>query len=330
MKYKYEYVEKDRKYGGTKSTTLGSFAHNALELYYLTPIEDRQPLINYFKQGCLNYISSSSISKDIDDSIISLMDTYAEGIVSLLKRSSQEYGGADKIRKKDGGIASNPSMTSEWKLSYEEMGLASIVDSISLYLNGKIDMDGSEFLDAYSEAKYICSIYKGSPYLEKAIAVEMPISQKKGDTILNQVKMPSKYGGRKDIYLLGYIDLVSELDDGSILIVDHKTSSSSFTGNDVRHNVQLLSYAYAYETIKGRRPDYIGINNVRGGGDLVFVETPSAKEGMEVLDSLFSAHKYINEGIWTKHAPEPYSPCLAMYGSPCPYLSKCWPSYLNN
>lgn len=327
MKYKWEYVEKDRVFSSSKSTLLGSLVHNTLEIYYSTPIEKRLKPISYFRDGCCNHFSSIGLESSIDDSVMSLLDTYSDGLSKLLRRASKDYKGADAIRKRDGGIASNPSMTSDWKKSYENMGLDSLIDSLTVYLEGKTDLEGQDFIDAYSEAKYICSIYKSPYYLDNAVEVEMPISTKDGDKIINPVKMPAKYGGRKNIYLLGYIDIVSELDDGSIIIADHKTSMSSFTAVDVSHNVQLLAYAYAYEQLKGKRPDYIGINNVRNGGDLVFVETPSASESMDILDSLFSAHKLINEEVWTKHSPEPYSPCLSMYGKQCPYLSKCWPNY---
>lgn len=327
QKYKYEYVDGDRVKSSSKSTLLGSLVHNALELFYLTPKEDRQPLSCYFDAGCSNYFQSSHLGDAVDDTIVELMDSYADGLTKLLDRASPSYKGRDAIRKRDGSPASNPSMTSDWKRSYEDMGLAGIVETLSAYLEGKIELSGEDFIGGYSEAKYICSIYKSPFYLDNPVEIEMPISKKKGDQIINPVKMPSKYGGRKNIYLLGYIDIVAELDDGSVIIADHKTSMSSFTSNDVAHNVQLLAYAYAYQIITGKRPEYIGINNVRNGGHLVFVETPPEKQANEILDSLFSAHLLINKEVFTKHSPEPYSPCLSMYGSTCPYLSKCWPSY---
>lgn len=328
IKYKYEYVEKDKIYSASKSTIIGSIVHNALEIYYLLDKKDRQPLINYFNAAFNLYVKESRLDKTIDETVVSLLERYSKDMGRLIERSSPFYRGKDAIRKKDGSPASNPQMTSDWKLSYESSGLSSLHDSLLMYLNGSLDMEGSDFINAYSEAKYLCSSYKGSSWLDNSIEVEMPISKKNSDgSILNPVLMPSKHGGRKNIYLLGFIDLVSKLDDGSLLLVDHKTSSSSFTGSDVSYNAQLLSYAYAYEKIKGVRPHYIGINNIRDD-EVVFVETPSSKEAMEVLDSLFSCHKLINDEVWIKHSPEPYSPCVSMYGSTCPYLNKCWPNYL--
>lgn len=327
MMYKHLYVDKDRVHTSSKSTTIGSIVHNALEVFYLNPSKDRGPLIDYFSIALETYIKDSKMEGVIDSNVLSMLEKYSNGLGELLKRSDPNYKGNDAIRKRDGSPASNPSMTAEWKDSYEKLGLSSLQECLLLYLDGYIQIDGSDFIDAYSEAKHLCTNYKDHLWLSNAIEVEMPISKKTSSGVLNPVLMPSKHGGRKSIYLLGFIDIVSKLDDDSLFLVDHKTSASSFTPNDVRHNAQLLAYVYAYEKVRGVRPHYMGINNIRSG-DIVMVDTPSSKEAMEVLDSLFSCHKLINDEVWIKHSPEPYSPCVSMYGSSCPYLNKCWPHYL--
>lgn len=329
MKYRYEYVDKVGVHSSSKSTTIGSIVHNALEMFYLTPPDKRQRLLHYFDDAFTLFIKESGMEKAIDSTVMGMLNSYSKGMSTLLERSSPGYMGNDAIRKRDGTPASNPSMTSEWKNSYQKLGLESTHQCLCLYLDGTISLSGEDFIDAYSEAKHLCSNYKGSSYLTNALEVEMPISKKTSTGVLNPVFMPTKHGGRKNIYLLGFIDLVSELDDGSLALVDHKTSMSAFTGTDIKYNAQLLAYCYAYEKIRGVRPHYIGINNIRSG-DVVLVDTPPVKEAMEVLDSLFSCHKLINDGVWMKHSPEPYSPCLAMYGSSCPYLNKCWPNYSLN
>lgn len=317
MYYKHQYVDKNRIDSSSYSTSVGKIVHSCLEHYYLDT--NRTMARDYFNHSS-RLVLAELLNKEIDNKVFDLLLDYANSMSSLYLRSSEDYKGSDRIRTKAGLVPSNPSMTTDWKLSYSSMNLDTKARAIDSYFSL-----GYSISDAFSDAKNLIDRYSPHPYLEEVIAVELAISKNSPEGILNAVRIPSKYVGDKEIYLNGYVDLIAKMPDG-VIIVDHKTNSSDFTESDVRYNVQLLTYVYAYYEITGIKAKYIGINNIRRN-NLCYVQTPSDSEIEEILDSLFFNHTLIEKEIFTKHSPENYSPCLSMYGSPCPYLSTCWPQF---
>jgi hypothetical protein len=321
--YRRQYVELDVIRSMSSSTLLGSLVHNALESYYkgLSISVDRA-----FEDTAFPTLVSLGVCTEEESKVLeTYLNDYAAELSSLFRRASALYTGSDAIRTKTGEVPSNPFMTSTWKKAVEEKGLEGTKSLIDTYISDRAE--GIEFSvsDVFAEAKAMCKAYT-YPEMGSSIGIEMGLSvwDKSKELITNPVLMPSGCGREEGLYLNGYIDMVTNTGDGNILICDHKTGKEDFTESAITHNAQLLSYVYAYRELTGTKAKYIGINNVRLS-KLTIVPTPSDDVIEDILLTLFSNHKGISSCFFNKKRPEAYSPCLAMYGKTCPYLSKCWP-----
>lgn len=134
--------------------------------------------------------------------------------------------------------------------------------------------------------------------------------------------------------IVGFIDWVVELDDGSIMVIDHKTSkiTSKPSPLDVLYHPQLNLYAYIFEKLTGKTVNYIGINHLRSGEIII------AEVDLEVKESnyqhLLELYNHSQSGVYIRRRPTDYmSPCVkkdiksGRVLNTCPYLHKCWPSY---
>lgn len=322
--YRKQYVEKDVVRSISNSTLIGSLVHKALEELYLG---NYSTSLEAFDATSLSVLYEVGVCSEEEALVVrELLKEYSEEMSTLYLRASSSYSGKDAIRTKSGEVPSNPSMTSAWKAAIQEGGMEGKKVLIDTYIKDKNESITFSLSDAFSEAEFLCRNYY-YPKIGTPVAIEMGLSvwKETKQLILNPVLMPLEYGGEEGLHLNGYIDLISVMDDGGILICDHKTGKEEFTESSVMHNVQLLSYVYAYEALTGIRAKYIGINNVRSRS-LVKVEVPNKEVVTEILGTLFSNHIPIKANLFTKKRPESYSPCLSMFGDVCPYLSKCWPS----
>jgi hypothetical protein len=322
--YRRQYIEKDVIRSVSMSTLIGSLVHKALEEFYLDTYKSVEEA---FESTCITTLSDVGVCGNEEAQVVrELLREYSDEMGVLYKRASSSYKGADAIRTKSGEVPSNPSMTSAWKKALESGGMAGKKSLIDTYIQDRNELITFSISEAFAEASFLCSNYY-YPDIGTPIAIEMGLSvwNKEKGMLFNPVLMPVSFGAEEGLYLNGYIDLISLLPDGGIFICDHKTGKEDFTEISVSHNVQLLSYVYAYEELTGVRAKYIGINNVRLG-KVVRAEVPNRDISNEILDTLFSGHKGITNEYFIKKRPESYSPCLAMYGEVCPYLGKCWPS----
>lgn len=324
--YYNKYIAKDIVDGGSQSTITGSLVHTALELYYSSE-GVRPSLLSCFIDSYQDTLLKLRVLKEGEGSIIgTLLEEYAKDVSILYDRASASYKGKDAIRTKSGEVPSNPSMTTTWKSMSSDMGLDSRRSFIDDYVTSSNPSADFSTTDMFSDAYNLCRLYTYPAELEDVVAIELAISSwsEEKQELLNPVLMPAGFGREEGIYLNAYIDIVSKTGMGTLLC-DHKTSREAFSAIDVEHNVQLMTYVYAYRELYGTKPDYIGINNIRAGR-LSYIPTPSDSFIDEILSTLLKNHHLIKAGIYSKHSPEPYSKCNSMYGKACPYLAKCWPT----
>lgn len=333
--YYHKYILKTpSEFKYSASTLLGTIVHSALEFLYTTDRDDVNYLTDALNVTVVESLYKSGLfkntTKDEIEALVVLMNECAVLTKGLYERASAGYVGPNPIRVKGGGVAQNPTMTSDWKKAEEDLGIADKKSVIETFISSKEDIEIS-IPTVYTEAYYLCSRYRTSPMIKKIIDVEYPISHWDGEKLINPVKMPAQYGGKKGIYLNGYIDLIAELDiEGigkGVAIIDHKTDKSTYRTQDVLYNRQMMIYVYAYEALTKKEVKYIGINNIREGFVVVPIDRAIMKE---CIDSLFSTHKLIDKGHFVKHTPDSvYSPCKDYYGSPCPFLHHCWKDCLH-
>lgn len=336
--YKEQYVLGNRRDGLSNATLLGSIVHEALESMYLTRKDDRLTddtnLSNHLTKTLPNSLNKLvGLSEEELNILWPKLETISNAFINLTMRSGEAYLGTDSIRTKTGAVPQNPAMTSEWKKEWIKLGIDGLANFVDEYV---VSRYGLPILlsEVVPMAIDLCNRYFDGHLLDgEVLDVEMPISHWDNDNkeLINPVPMP----GIEDTFFNGYIDLVLRDSNGEVTIIDHKTSKSSYSYDDVASNVQLIAYAYAYEQITGTKVNRVGINHIRGNGSDTFSNVmtvatlPDDSIRQSLLDTLFSLHHPISMDIYPKHSPEPYSPCLNMFGKPCPYLNSCWPHISN-
>lgn len=331
--YKNKYINNFPDYPYTSSTIYGTIAHSTLETFYFQRfnIVESKPIENILLDSLIYTLKDmGKLEDDMEIIIRNSLSSIASKMEVLYLKASDEYKGKDSIRKKDGSISANPKLTSAWKKELNKLGISEDVEAINVYFNSLSDTndlldlwDQISIVDIYNDLYNIFKLYE-DPFKNYNIeGIEIPITKLEGNTLLNSILMPPKYGGKDNIYLKGYIDLVLEKDN-KLILIDHKTGSQPFSRNDVEFNSQLIVYSWCMEKLTGKEVSHIGINNI--GNSCVIVPLPSKEIRNKILNTLFSSHVGINGNYFPKFIPEPYSPCLKMYGKVCPYLSQCWPN----
>lgn len=330
--YENRYINKIKVQDVSSSTLLGTLVHGAIEEYYLSADRNGKPdsLNRCFSRSSSKILLEMGLLEEEElNYISSSLNAYSLNIKTLYKKASKLYQGSDAIRTREGKEAKSPQATSAWKAEAKLLGLESSKRTIDTFFKGKLPTEIS-LAEVYAEALHLVTNYRHPRLITKVEAVEFPISHKdlENDTLVNPVNMPDEFGGEEDFFFNGYVDLIGETESGEKVIVDHKTSKKAYTEEDLKYNPQLIAYAWAYSVLTGDKVSYIGINNIRDR-EFVYTELPDDDQCQEILNSLFSNHKDISSCSFKKKAPEPYSPCLNMFGKPCPYLPCCWPDRAN-
>lgn len=339
-KYFYnKYILKHPDYGFTSSTLLGSIAHTTLEIYYKNILnnnkENNEYLLDILLDSFIITLKNENILEDsMEDIIKNSLSSIACKMQVLYNRSSINYKGKDAIRKRDGSLASNPKLTNDWKDGLISLGISQDVEEINAYFSSLIpkrlsEVDASllkdlSIVDIYNDLYNIFKYYK-NPFDNFIIkGIEVPISKLNNNSVINPVLMPEKLGGKENIYINGYIDLLLEKDE-KYIIVDHKTGSQPFSREDIMFNSQLILYSWCIEKLTEKKVSHIGINNINNNSYSVLIPLPNDSIRKKILSTLFSSHIGIKANHFPKFIPEPYSPCLKMFGKTCPFLSICWP-----
>jgi len=78
------------------------------------------------------------------------------------------------------------------------------------------------------------------------------------NSMLLEVKLEYNYN---DILLKGYIDLI-EYRSNQLVLIDHKTTSTSLTEKDLKRSMQLRFYIWLYEKVVGEKIRLAGFTNL--------------------------------------------------------------------
>ena len=232
------------------------------------------------------------------------------------------------IRNKDNSVLKDP-------INYPSSSFLSALKKAEFYkFKSQIDLEASqqvsEFLDisltwVLADAYSIASNFKIPDWAYKTVGLELGFGVNEETAF---------YFNNSNVSLLGFIDWVVELDDGSTIIIDHKTSKLSSKPNplEVLYHPQLNLYAYVYEQVTGKKVNYIGINHLRSG-DIIIAEVDNIVRinNYEHIVEIFTESQ---QGPYIRRRPTDYmSPCIkkdfksGKILSTCSYLNKCWPSY---
>jgi hypothetical protein len=174
---------------------------------------------------------------------------------SALCRNSQI-----KIRKYDGTLPTNVEVypTKEWNSAIKELEIKPQISDLST-----LAAQQNPLFKKHSFAHLVGRVfgyfhdYETPKLIHEIVETEYPISTNDS----NRVNFPGKSG----LAINGYIDLIFKTKDGLTVIADHKTSSSKPSPQEVACNIQLHTYAYAYQELFGVYPDGIAIHHVPSG-----------------------------------------------------------------
>lgn len=334
----------------SSSLFTGSLTHLALEEFYKEHKASGNPksLTYYLESVTPSFLLDNKMCTENDaDDMAKELISVAKSLLCLYARADKSYIGTDCIRKADGGIPSKPQATKAWKTFInDDASLQGTIQLLNLELSSTVKIDTNNrkgelsIVDIFSDIYYASTKYYHNPRLKKTIEVEFGISNydSESQSLINPLPMPEKFGGNDDFYFKGFIDLISEDEQGKLIILDHKTNKTPYSHEDLLYNVQLLSYVWAYQEVTGRKVDYIGINNVTiantftntYSNSLVIREVPEPGYIQRLLNNLFSVHIPIKNGYYPFTLPEPYSKCLKTFERPCPFLGTCWPDKARN
>lgn len=135
----------------------------------------------------------------------------------------------------------------------------------------KIIMTKYEFEKELPVITSLREFFKNSNFIQnnigKNIKFEVPVYYK--------LKMENK---EYDYWVVGFIDMVLENEDGTVTIIDFKTSNKSgYTGVKLQQAlVQIYSYAYMYEYLYRKRITQVGYHFLKYA-DIEFIDTNGKK-----------------------------------------------------
>lgn len=355
-KYKFKYVDKvEGRFESSIETTVGSWVHDALELFYSSD-SSMQPY-DYFTNNWKDLLTSYNLYDQFTEF------TYLASITGgLYLRARADYTGPNPLRTKTGAIATKPDMLTEFKAELAKTDFYKRKAALDLKMSKKSPTwRDISAVDCFCQASFLCYNYKNPEEIHEVYAVEMglssttflaadPVDPSKPYQVNNTdvtttregphpiwydsnkkskiISVDNKVELTKSSLLNGYIDLVSKTKTNKLCIIDHKTSSGDAPElyKVARHN-QLLLYGWAVTTLSGEKPDFIGINHIKTGK---LVMAPYDHDyAQQVVDSKIDVVKAIEAKAFIKRDPYAYgSPCvkkLATGTRYCPYIDLCHP-----
>jgi len=325
--YEFQYIKKEAVFENADHFIIGEICHGTLEDYY-------NDVYKTVDEALANRWQAWLAERNLIPLLGELQD-YARDVQHLYRRASASYTGKDKIRKRDGSVADNPQLTTDWKRSVEELQLGDRAHNIDLA--GVTTLGPSHasvsLSNCYSETLEIMRDYREPSALQSVDWLEFPISHRVRENnevkdLWNPVKLP-----RTGVYLNGYIDLVGRMREehgGGVVLLDHKTTQGGPPSDlEVSHHEQLLKYAWAWHQLTGEWPTHIGVNHLRSkSAVIVSLDPEEALAAIDRTEQLIEAQRL---GNYIKKDPFAYgSPCIRMRDHQverhCPYLAKCHPS----
>jgi len=313
----------------------GSLAHSIIE-YFLGGMDKEDAiaigLTNWVRDICL--IEAIEGEPEGDEGVnIHWLEQYAKGCGGLMMRCSEGYNGEDKIRKKDGGIYSDPMHPTYGSKTFKSEYRALNLDQYKSYVDNQACRANNSFKrmslsDIAAEATSFAYLFELPEVVTKVNTIEY-----------NLAEQPVLFNDGKS-YWNGLLDTEYETAEQAIIINDHKTEKEKRNPEDVAFDLQLNSYASVRYEQTGKLADYIAITHLKSNEVIASATSPAIVS--QCMDYLQEVQDEINLQIevkgtdkqWLRKWPGKYgSPCFRRnwktkaLDSCCPYLKKCHPHY---
>jgi hypothetical protein len=322
--YNNKYVRKEKALEVfNEAFVIGRYVHSVLEMV-LDPKTEVTNSQEAFVLILPQLIKEYGLEEISEDDILKVASELGE----LLYKASSRYCGKDAIRNKDGSVPNNVKEypPQAWTSALKNCGVSSnryALDNMAASCNGVFTEVSLSYLvaDIYS---YVVNFK--SPDWAETIAVEVGFSTDNTNRVL--------FPGAKELSVNGYIDWIIKIkENDALIILDHKTESTKPLAHDVMHHAQLNIYAKIYAEHYGKLPDGIGIHHVPSG-EIVLAEVDPTVQN-QIVEYFQLIQHSIEAGLFTKRHPKDFnSPCAKFdyksgkLKSICPYLHKCWPTYV--
>ena len=322
--YHLKYVEQVKEEKAfNKALHIGNLVHSSLADFLTLEMTLEDSF--YFHLGrWLEKVGLSIINDDPDDLISKIEDA----AYILWRASLKCKDDSLAIRKQDGDILKDPieSPGRSFKNICNETGVTQKFGD----LDREVRTINNDFIETsfswlIAKAYYLVKYFEVPKWVKKTAHVELGISNEE----TNKVIIPNT-----EKPLQGYIDWIVELEDGSLCLLDHKTSKKKPTPLEVFIHPQLNIYVWLYEQIYGRFIELIGINHLESGEYVICDTNRKVVESMVKETSLLE--QQIEKGVHYKHNPTEFqSPCIkkdwktGKIKESCPYLSHCHPIFEN-
>ena len=238
------------------SLLVGSWTHELIEAIIKTNEEVNLP--EFLESKLPTWLTAIGITINTVE-LENIVNCVVE-LASILYRASVHCRDAKlTIRNKDNSVLKDP-------INYPSSSFLSALKKADFYkYKSQLDLEASqqvnELLDMsltwiLADAYNLASNFRIPGWVYKTVGLELGFGVNENTAF---------YIENTNVSLLGFIDWVVELDDGSTIIIDHKTSKLSSKPNplEVLYHPQLNLYAYVYEQVTGKKVSYIGINHLR-------------------------------------------------------------------
>lgn len=299
---------------------LGGWAHEIIE----EVIKNQRDPVEILESSLEKWVADLELDYASHD--LELLVQIVKELEELLYRASSRCKDKSRqIRNKDGGLMKDP-------VKYPSSAFKSALRDIDSYkYKSMLDNQAAMRNPKFREFSIVWTIAEGY-FLGKSFRVPKWAVETVGVEIGIGISEETKIEIDEGVSLLGYIDWVVCLEGDRLAIIDHKTSKTKPSPNDIIWNPQLNLYAYAYEKVYGRKVDIIGINSLRCGE--VVAAQLNQTVMTEIVEHFKELYRQSQSDTVIKRRPTDYqSPCVKReyttgnISTVCPFLSNCWGTY---
>lgn len=330
-RFRREKVEKESGINLPKDYFLiGRLAHKIVE--HILTGQDKETA---YQKALPEFLENLGFSKEaLDDGLYNQIRRYGWEYGSLLHRAAPCYhNAADRIRKKDGTVLSDPHNYPNKDLREEYEGNDLDVD--------KHDIDtviGRRY-QYYTFISLADCVALGTAY---AMNFEHPDWVERTESVELDCSAVEKLGS-EEWRFAAYADWVVRVDptqldldweapENPLAMLDFKSGKKPPTHTEVMWNPQLNFYCLFYYANFGEMPKYVGIYHLPTGKPYL------AELSQTIMDRIVDHYGAVADNIAAKQFPKRFptqfnSPCVErsfktqQVTGICPFLPDCWPEF---
>jgi len=325
QKYKNRYVDKVLVQKTIKIPLVkGTLFHKCVERYNEQKEPDPTTKPDVFL-SCLEEWLLYDLDLKISFNQLCDLSKFARAYGGIITRGS-ERGKENRILNNDGTVPKSLEdyPPRSFSKAVNDAGLSGGIrfwDSWASNQNDAFWVNSFAFL--VSEVYSMFDAFYWADWIGSSVGIEFGLSTNKTNLV--------KFGDKESFYLRGFIDWIVLTKSSRTCFLDHKTSKTKPTLNEVLHHPQLNLYCQASIELFGEIPDYIGIYHAKSAEYIV--SAPDRNIVNNFYDLFKQIQDLVDKEVFIKNHP-------GLFGSPCKeynpknrgynycdYIDVCWPSF---